>query len=55
MRPFLSQFGSGAGEFLAVARQIAGITKHKEARQALEDSIVARISAPSTPPLRMRF
>jgi hypothetical protein len=28
------------GEFLAVARQIAGITKHKEARQALKDSIV---------------
>jgi hypothetical protein len=27
------------GEFLAVAKQIAGVTKHKEARQALKDSI----------------
>jgi hypothetical protein len=27
------------GEFLAVAQQIAGVTKHREARQALKDSI----------------
>jgi len=35
----LATFKVTLGEFLAVAQEIAGITKHKETRQALKDAI----------------